>query len=141
MQSALSAIEALNIEFAYLVDHQSGDGVSLIFASGGVMQLDDTIIQGRVGIARFYTARRAFDRTARHVISNLRIRIESDDVATGESIMTLYAQSGPPPFPASPITIADVMDTYSRSTSGAWQFSHRSVQTIFGNLPRFMPNK
>ena len=129
-------IEALNAEFAWLIDEQAGRGVPELFTEDGVYAMPNQTYSGRSQIAEFYGVRKARgQRAARHVFTNLRLKVESPDRATGTVILTLYAYDGAPPYPAVPILIADYNDIYVRAQDGHWRYQSRTLIPVFGQMP------
>ena len=130
------AIEALNAEFAWLIDHRDGIGVAELFTATGFYDMAPLVFRGHEEIRGFYTTRKARGRrTARHVFSNLRLVCDTPDRATGTVILTLYARDGEPPFPTEPILIADYDDVYARAPDGAWRYESRRIVPVFGGVP------
>jgi hypothetical protein len=130
------AIEALNAEFAWLIDHRDGVGVADLFTARGVYDMSNRAYRGRTEIAGFYDSRKARGRrAARHVFTNLRLLPESAARATGTVILTLYAYDGDPPYPTAAILIADYDDIYVREGDGAWRYESRTIVPVFGGVP------
>jgi uncharacterized protein (TIGR02246 family) len=130
------SIEALNAEFAWLIDHRNGVGVAELFAPDGVYDMSNQVYSGRGQIAQFYEARKARGRrAARHVFTNLHLTPEGPDRATGTVILTLYAYDGEPPYPAAAILIADYNDIYVRDRDGRWRYQSRTIVPVFGGVP------
>ena len=133
---ARQAIEAINAEFAWLIDHRDGVGVESLFTMGGVYDMSNRIFRGRDQIKGFYDARKSRgSRAARHVFSNLHLTMERPDRASGTTILTLYACDGEPPYPAQAILIADYDDVYVRDEAGRWRYESRVIVPAFGAVP------
>lgn len=133
------AIEALNAAFAWVVDHRWGAGVSELFLEDGVYAAPGLELRGRREIARFYTERRARGRrTSRHVFTNLHLLGAGPETAAAAVILTLYAQDGDGPLPASPIAIMDYEDEYVRDSDGRWRYARRNVIPAFGEVPKLV---
>jgi ketosteroid isomerase-like protein len=126
-------IEALNAEFAYLIDHDQSEGVADLFTADGVYgRSTGERSEGREAIRQSYERRKAHGtRTARHIFSNLRITRESETRAHGTVILTLFAQDGPPPHPAEPMVVADYDDIYERGGDGKWRYKERLITWLF----------
>jgi hypothetical protein len=130
------SIEALNAEFAWLIDHRDGVGVADLFADDGIYDMSNRLYRGRTEIDGFYGARKSRGRrAARHVFTNLRLVPESATRATGTVILTLYAYDGEPPYPTAAILIADYDDIYVRGSDGAWRYEYRTIVPVFGGVP------
>ena len=131
-----AAIEVLNAEFAWLIDHRDGAGVADLFTAVGVYDMSNRLYRGRDQIEGFYNARKARGRrAARHVFTNLRLLPEDSERASGTCILTLYACDGEPPYPTSAILIADYNDIYVREADGVWRYESRTIVPIFGGVP------
>src|SRR5436305_8103201 len=111
------SIEALNAEFAWLIDHRDGLGVAELFTPNGVYDMSNNVYHGQAEINGFYESRKARGRrAARHVFTNLRLLPENADRAIGTVILTLYAHDGEPPYPTTRLLIADYNDVYVRTS-------------------------
>ena len=133
---ARQAAEALNAQFAWLIDHCDGDGVAELFAEDGVYDMSDHVYSGRAEIEQFYAIRKARGRrTARHVFTNLRLELETPKLARAVSILTLYAYDGAPPYPAQAIMISDYRDELVAEADGIWRYRSRTIVPVFGALP------
>jgi len=123
-------------QFAHLVDVEAGAGVAELFTEDGRFGFDDAETIGRQAIAETY-ARRAGNglRTARHLMTNLRLRWAGEDLVSGTSIMLIFAADGPPPLPADPLLCADVDDEFRR-VDGTWYLARRTYRTIFADPVR-----
>lgn len=132
-------IEALIAEFAYRIDHNLADTVSELFtADGWYGRAGSGRATGHAEIDDAYRRRAdSGERIVRHVFTNLRLTMRSDDDADGVCILTLYGGNGPGPHPAEPILIQDYADTYRRVAS-RWLFASREARKIFAR-PGFKP--
>jgi hypothetical protein len=129
-------IEALNAEFAWLIDHMDGAGVENLFTETGVYDMSNRVYRGRADIRSFYDARKSRGRrAARHLFANLRLIPESADRATGTVILTLYAYDGDPPYPTQAILISDYNDVYVSEPDGSWRYESRTIVPVFGRVP------
>ena len=129
-------IASLSAEFAWRIDLEGGAGVEDLFTADGVYQLGGQLLEGRGQIRAFYRARREQGhRTSRHLFSNLRVVPEGVRRVRCDSVLTLYAADGEPPYPAAPIAIADYRDTCVLEDDGQWRFRERRTAIIFGEVP------
>jgi hypothetical protein len=126
-------IEALNAEFAYLIDHDQSEKVADLFTENGVYgRSGGASSKGRSAIAQSYRLRSANGpRTARHIFTNLRLVHESDTRIRGTVILTLFAENGLPPQPAEPMVVADYDDIYVRGADGIWRYQERIITWLF----------
>jgi ketosteroid isomerase-like protein len=125
-------IEALNAEFAYLIDRGRCEDVADLFTEDGSYgRSTGERSVGRAAIRAAYAQRKARgERTSRHIFTNLRLTFEKDR-ATGQSILTLFAADGPPPHAAEPFLVADYDDVYVRDGEGRWRYRSRTVTWLF----------
>jgi ketosteroid isomerase-like protein len=137
-------IDALNAEFAYLIDHGRSDEVADLFTpDGSYGRATGERSKGRAAIRQAYAARSGRGiRTARHLFTNLRLVYEGPTRATGTVLLTLFAEDGPPPHPAEPNLVSEYEDIYERGEDGAWRYVSRTVTTLFrhpGGKPLVLP--
>ena len=126
------AIEELNAEFAYLIDHDQSERVADLFTiDGSYGRATGERSVGRDAIRGAYAARKTKGpRTARHIFTNLRLQFESSDRASGTCIMTLFAEDGAPPHVAEPFLVADYDDIYVRYED-TWRYAARTITWLF----------
>jgi SnoaL-like domain len=126
------AIEELNAEFAYLIDHEQSEEVANLFTTDGSYgRATGERSVGRDAIRMAYAARKVKGpRTARHIFTNLRLKFESDERASGTCIMTLFAEDGSPPHPAEPFLVADYDDVY-QLCGDTWRYASRTITWLF----------
>ena len=118
-------------EFAYLVDFGPSETIAELFVEDGWYGWGEKRSVGREAIRKAYRDRAARGvRTARHLTTNLRLTMAGDDEVRGQSIWLIFAEDGPPPHPAVPLLVADVMDVYVRR-SGRWWFQSRQLEDVF----------
>ncbi len=126
----------LNARFAWLIDHQDGDGVAELFTEDGIYGLGAMQAVGREQINNFYQMRKARGlRTSRHLFSNPVILNESDNSVSACCVLTLFAFDGKGPHPAEIHMIADYIDEYVRDENGLWRFKSRVIEPVFGHVP------
>lgn len=128
----LVELHALEAEYWYEVDHNLGRAAPAFYHPDGTFAIGETVFRGRDEIAGFYRRREERgDRTARHLITNPRLTVVSEDHARFESIMSLYADDGLPVLESKPpVMIADVTTEYVRA-GGAWSVRARTLELIF----------
>lgn len=126
-------IEALNAEFAYLIDHnRSAEVADLFTPDGSYGRSTGERSIGREAIRAAYAGRaERGPRTARHIFTNLRLTYEGDDRIVGKSILTLFAADGAPPHVADPFLVADYDDVYRRDGDGRWLYEARTITWLF----------
>jgi hypothetical protein len=128
-----SEIEALNAEFAYLIDHDLSDQVADLFTeTGSYGRGTGERSTGRVALRDAYASRAARGaRTARHVFTNLRLIYESATRVHGTTLLVLFAEDGPPPHPAQVNLVSEYEDIYQRGEDGEWRYASRTVTNLF----------
>jgi len=133
------ALEELNTNFCYFLDHGHIDKLLLLFTEEARYSHGSRLSVGRSEIAAVFSSRtEAGPRTARHMYSGLQISIHGPDHASGTSVCMTFACEGQAPIvPAIPYLVADFIDEYRRSSDGMWQIHSRHIERIFvaGNNP------
>lgn len=131
-------IDALNAEFAYLIDHDLSERVADLFMPNGTYGFDTGQRSvGHEAIRLAYAKRRARgDRTTRHLFTNLHLRFESAHRASGTCLLLLFARDGRPPLPATPLMVADYEDVYVQDPNGQWRYESRTISTVFSDTTR-----
>jgi hypothetical protein len=126
------AIEELNAEFAYLIDHEQSERVADLFTlDGSYGRSTGERSVGRDAIRAAYAVRKERGpRTARHIFTNLRLQFKSSDRAVGTCIMTLFAEDGVPPHVAEPFLVADYNDIYVLQED-SWRYASRTITWLF----------
>jgi hypothetical protein len=125
-------IEALNAEFAWLIDRGDSSKVADLFIEAGRYgrSTGETSV-GRDEIRLAYSARIARGpRTSRHVFTNLRLEQIAPGRVRGTLILTLYARDALPPIPAQVLFIADYDDIYCLCEDGRWRYESRLVTRV-----------
>jgi len=139
-----SEIEALNAEFAYLIDHDLSEEVAELFTENGSYgRATGERSTGRAALRDAYATRAARGaRTARHVFTNLRLVYESSRRVFGTTLLVLFAEDGPPPHPAEVNLVSEYDDIYERGEDGVWRYASRTVTNLFrhrGDKPLVLP--
>ncbi len=139
-----SEIEALNAEFAFLIDHDRSDEVPELFTEDGSYGREGGgRSTGRDALRRVYAMRAARGvRTARHLFTNLRLEFIGEREVHGHTILLLFAEDGPPPHPAEANLLSDYRDVYRLGDDGRWRYASRTVSHQFkhpGHKPIVLP--
>lgn len=129
--------EEVVIRFTAAFDSHDIDGMVRFFADGGVWKRPDGDITG-VAELRAFMNRRSRGVFTRHVISNLRTRVDNDR-AVVDSYVTVYRHDfpGEPVLPI-PNTSPDVVGRYRDelvNEAGSWKFSMRESIIEFKHRP------
>ena len=126
------AIQALNADFAFHLDHGGVEELVRLFSPGATYTNGARRSQGRDQIGAFLRARSAAGvRTSRHLYSGLRISFHDDARASGTSVCMSFARNQAPPIDhATPFLVADFEDGYER-IDGEWLIASRNIRPIF----------
>lgn len=119
-------------DYWHEVDANGGARAHELFLPDGTFSTSLQTYAGQAAIKGFYDGRRARgDRTARHLVSNLRLgRVAGADVEV-HWILSLHAADGLPVLlSAPPIMIADVTDVCLRTPPG-WRLRSRRIVPVF----------
>lgn len=126
------ALEALNADFTYFLDHNDVDALVDLFCEDAIYTHGSRTSNGRAEIDALFRRRSSTRvRTARHLYSGLRLDIRSREAATGTSVCLTFAADGPPPHPPNPLLVADFSDVYAICSDGRWRFRERHIKRIF----------
>jgi ketosteroid isomerase-like protein len=112
------AIEAMIVDYAALNDAADWDAVAAMYLPEGRMSrptAPDTYIEGRDAILAAFKARPA--RASRHIVANVRVRVEGTS-ATATSQILLFTAADKPPLVGS---YADRLEL----TGDGWRFAER----------------
>jgi hypothetical protein len=127
------ALEDLNSAFTYHLDHDDVEALLDLFVDDVYYTHGTRESHGKAELERVFRSRSATaPRTSRHMVSGLRVEIESAERARGASVCMTFGQYGLPPLePAIPILVADFTDVYVRCADGKWRFRERHIARIF----------
>jgi hypothetical protein len=132
-----AGIEALVVEFAWLVDHGRAAELPDLFTPDGVFLATGIELRGREALeARFSTRGARQDRTSRHVCTNLRIEMDGADRARGTVVLINYRHDGEGMGPPVPLLVGEWDDEYARGADGRWRFASRRLSRVFASEGR-----
>lgn len=133
--TARADIEAMLVEWAWLIDHGRADEAVAFYAPDAEQTIQGDTARGIAAIGDRLRRRAAMQqRVSRHVIGNLRLSAESDARIRGSWILTLYRTDGIPDSPV-PHMICDVDDIYARTADRQWKIANRRVVPVFPAAP------
>jgi hypothetical protein len=139
----LAELTALETDYWYDVDFNWGRAASELYVDDGVFAIGDSRMEGRAAVADFYQWREGRGvRTARHVVTNFRLKELSRDSATLCCILLLYAADGAPVLPSLPaIMIGDIVSECVRCADGCWRYRAHLLTPVFmgGEPPTVTP--
>jgi 3-phenylpropionate/cinnamic acid dioxygenase small subunit len=122
---AKAAIAELITHYAALNDGGDWDGVAALYTEGGRMSrptAPDEFIEGRAAILAAFRARPP--RTARHIVANVLVTLDSEGEARATSQILLFTQSPSPPL------VGTYHDRLIMSPHG-WRFVERRASLDF----------
>ena len=126
-----AAIEALVIEFSYLIDHGEAAQVPALFTDNGVFESPMASLSGKAALTAGLEQRARAAHQTRHVVANLRLEAETADRVRGNVLLTLYrwtpGEGSPGPVPAA---LLEYDDVYVRGAAGDWQFAVRKALPV-----------
>ena len=127
------ALESLNNDFCYYLDHKKVENLLGCFTEDAVYTHGTRRSVGHAEIRPVFESRTdGKDRTARHMQTGLRLNQTDDTTATGESVcMTFAADALPPISGAEPYLVADFIDEYRLCADSQWRISKRHIERIF----------
>lgn len=118
------ACERLILDFAYFSDRREYESLGSLFTRNGIMiRPSGARLEGRDAIVAAYKATSA-DRITRHVCTNIRITVESDQRARGITYATVYSGSATP-------KIGEFEDEFMLTADG-WRIAARSARFVIG---------
>ena len=124
-------IEALVIEHAYLLDHHRSDKLAELYTEDGKMHGIGPTQQGRTALLEYGKKRAQMkQRTARHVVSNIRLVEDGPDRIRGSLVITLFRFDGDKMGTADPVAVADANDVYVKK-NGRWRIAERKLSLAF----------
>lgn len=136
------AVIDLEHDYWFDVDVHLGRGAHRMYVETGRFVISGREMLGPAAVESFYRWRRERgERTARHVVSNLRVELQSPKQARLVGIMCLYAADGLPVLPtAAPILVADIVSEVTLCDDGQWRFVNHELIPIFeGGVPITVP--
>ena len=125
-----SSIEALIVEYAWVLDHGEAARLADLFAEGAILELPRGRYAGKEAIAAFGRERAKAARTTRHVCSNIRLRPLGPDKVEGTVVFTSYRHDGEGLVAPEAQAVGDWHDVYVRD-AGRWRFAERRVVLVF----------
>ena len=127
------AIRAVNADFCFFLDHDEISQLADLFTDDALYTHGSRESHGRSAILELFAARgSAGTRTSRHLQSGLRLQIDSETSATGQSVCMTFGADQSAPIPSTePHLIADFVDEYRHCADGRWRISRRHIERIF----------
>ena len=125
------ACTELVLDYAYYRDRPDAGSVADIFAEDAVLRVLGQEFAGRAAIrARLQGAEKG--PVFRHMMSTIRIFVDSDDRARGVSYVTVYSASpGAMPRPlGAPLGVGEYHDVFVRTADG-WKIQQRDFVPVF----------
>jgi hypothetical protein len=123
-------IEALSVEFAWLVDHGQADKAADLFTDNATLD-NGEVFSGIGSIRGALEKRAALPTRSRHLISNVRLAGETPDRVRGTVVMTVHRRADDLDTAPETVIIAEADDVYERDAAGRWRFAQRRLTPIF----------
>lgn len=122
--------ERLVIEYANRLDAYDHDGFLALWAEGAELVMLGTAHSGLPAIRRWLEGREA-GMICRHLVTNIAVRLEGPDSATG-TCYTLAFRAGqaleaPPGAMGLPTFLVHYHDRFARDSVQGWRFARREV--------------
>jgi hypothetical protein len=130
------------VDYWWDVDADGARGAMDFYTQDCIYQMCEHRMDGRAAVGDYYAFRTARgERLVRHVLTNLRARVEGPGQASVQGVLSVYAADGVPVLPAAPpILVADNHATFVREPDGAWRMrQHRIVALFRGGVPVLVP--
>jgi uncharacterized protein (TIGR02246 family) len=132
---AQQACRDLVVQAAACIDAQDYEAFAALFLPDGELQRPgDSRLQGRAAILAAYRARPA-DRITRHVVTNMRVDLESESLARVSSLVLLWsgsltAQPGPFGRPAQPRRVLGEFEDRLLQVGEGWRIARRIARFV-----------
>ncbi|MDT5347910.1 MAG: hypothetical protein QOH91_1197 [Mycobacterium sp.] len=123
-------IEALSIEYAWLIDHGHAERAAELFTEDATLDTG-VALHGIAAIRDALTKRAALDIRSRHVVSNVRLVGQAADRVRGTVLMTVYRRTDHQGEEPEVFIIAEADDLYRLGADGRWRFAQRLAAPIF----------
>jgi len=133
--AAERACERLVLDSAWYNDHRDWARLAGLYAPDArLVRPSGEVIEGRDAIESSYRSASA-DRRTRHVCANIRVSLDGADVASGDTVVLLYAWTGTetegsgdlPPVAAP--ALGEFTDTFVRLGDG-WRIASRRAAVL-----------
>lgn len=126
-----ASIEALNAEFAHILDTGDYDRLDTVFTEDASYTSGGSTLKGVAEIRARFTGRRDA-RTTRHTCSGLRLTVQAPTVVEASSVWVCYAANQAAPVPSTGVyMVADFHDRYELDTAGVWRIASREISGVF----------
>jgi hypothetical protein len=136
------ALQERLIDYWWDVDCNDAQGALGFYTRDCVYRMCEHRMDGHAAIRQYYDYRESRGpRVVRHVLTNLRARIESKDRGIVSGVLTVYAADGVPVLAAAPpILVADNRALFVREPDGVWRMAEHDITALFrGGVPVLVP--
>ena len=120
-------------DFMHYIDQRQYDRVAELFTEDGRFDRKGTVYTGRDAIRQLFEARPA-DVVIRHLCTNIRITLRSENEASGQCYAVFFkgtaGSDAELPVVPSPAAVTEYHDEYVRTPSG-WRIRERRTKPIF----------
>ena len=132
------ACEELIVRYTHIADFGPGSEMVKLFTEDGVWTSKQATYDGRNEIDEHFSSRDTEPGKARHVCTNVHVRVTGDTTAEGLSYFTIYyyPEDKPrvPDLNQQPALLGEYRDKF-RLTDDGWKFAHRQVDISFARRP------
>lgn len=129
-----AAIQALVTEFSFRVDHGEATGIPELFTEDGRFESPMAKLNGKDAITAAMAQRAHANYKTRHVVNNLRLKLDTAAQIRGTVLLTLYRWKPDDDPQAQASAILEYEDVYVRGGDGQWLFASRKA------IPVLPPN-
>jgi ketosteroid isomerase-like protein len=121
------------IDYWWDVDRNEAKNALDFYTDDCVYLMCDQQMKGHSAIEAYYRFREARGRRlVRHVLTNVRVRITTEDCATVDGVLSVYANDGVPVLPsAPPIMVADTECEFMLGADGKWRMRTHQITALF----------
>jgi SnoaL-like domain len=134
-----SAMEAIIIEFGYLVDSGRASECPKLFAPDAKLVFAEGsprpgMFEGSAAIQGYFTARQAATNVmTRHIMTNIRFESKPNGQVEASYFITLY-RSEDGSRKAAVAMVADMVDLFGPDPNGGWIINHRTVAPFLSRV-------
>jgi hypothetical protein len=126
--SAREALCDLIIEHAWLLDHGRWHDVAALYVEDGTLSMGPNVLRGRTELLAWADRRAANTaRHTRHQCTNVRLRSDDANTATGTVMLVLHVSDG---GAANVEFVGEYRDRYLLDDNGRWRFRDRALHPL-----------
>ncbi|KQT09351.1 nuclear transport factor 2 family protein [Ramlibacter sp. Leaf400] len=121
------------IDYWWDVDANDAREATDFYTADCVYDMCGHRMEGPAAVGHYYGYRASRgERLVRHVLTNLRAKVQAPGQVAVQGVLTVYAADGAPVLPsAPPILVADNHATFVREADGAWRMRRHDIVALF----------